>query len=78
MKKIKLHIRQLQSGKWAAFKSAKSLSYYAASVRDTERDAKVAWLQELGREGQDRIDAVDKQLDALGALSATDPHGYLC
>ena len=72
--KLRLTIKRLPSGKWAAFTGAK---YYTASVRDTEREARIARLHEIGREAQDIIDAVDHGLEKLGALDAKDPHGYL-
>jgi len=72
--KVKLTIKQLQSGKWAAFTGAK---YYKDTVRHTEREARIARLEAIGREAQVRIDAVDRQLEKLGALDAKDPHGYL-
>lgn len=71
---VRLNIKQLENGKWAAFTGTK---YYTATVRDTEREARIARLEEIGREAQDVIDAVDRQLDKLGALDAKDPHGYL-
>ena len=72
--KIRLKVKQILGGKWAAFKG---LKYYAQTVRDTEREARVARLKEIGREAQDVIDAVDHQLEKLGAVDAQDPHGYL-
>ena len=72
--KLRLTIKQLQSGKYAAFKGAK---YSTGTVRDTEREARIARLQEIGREAQDVIDAVDRNLDKLGALDSKDPHGYM-
>ena len=72
---LKLSIKQLQNGKWAAFSGKK---YYPQTVSDTEREARIKRLEEIGREGQDRIDAADAALGALGALSKSDPHGYLC
>lgn len=74
---MRLNVRQLQDGRWAAFTSQKSNRYYMATVRDTERDAKIARLQEIGRDAQAVIDSVDKQLDEMGALDHGDPHGYL-
>ena len=71
---MRLNVKQLESGKWAAFKGAK---YYTSTLRDTERDAKIARLHCIGQEAQDVIDKVDRQLEKLDALSATDPHGYL-
>ena len=71
---MKLKIKQLQNGKWAAFKGAR---YFTNTVRDTEREARIARLEEIGREAQARIDSVDRQLEKLGALDSKDPHGYL-
>ena len=71
---VRLTIKQLQNGKWAAFTGAK---YYTNTVRDTEREARVARLEEIGREAQDVLDAVDNQLRKLDAYDERDPHGYL-
>jgi hypothetical protein len=71
---IRLDIQQLKNGKWAAFSGNK---YFAATVRDTEREARVARLHQIGREAQARIDEVDNRLRELGALDESDPHGYL-
>lgn len=76
--KTKPIIRQLESGKWAAFVSKTSPKYYLATVRDTEREATIARLHDIGRNAQDVIDSVDNQLRELGALDEQDPHGYLC
>ncbi len=73
--RINLKIKQLQNGKWAAFKGN---AFYLNTVRDTEREARIARLQEIGRIGQDQIDAADSALRKLGALDESDPHGYLC
>ena len=72
--KLVLKVKQLQNGKWAAFKGK---GYYVDTVRDSEKEARIARLQEIGREGQDRIDAADRELQKLGALDEKDPHGYL-
>lgn len=72
--KLRVTIKQLQNGKWAAFTGK---AFYTATVSDTEREARIARLQEIGREGQDRIDAADRELRALNALDEKDPHGYL-
>ncbi len=73
--KLRLTIKQLANGQWAAWTGKK---YYKATVSATERDARIARLQEIGRSGQDLIDAADKELEKLGALDQADPHGYLC
>ena len=72
--KIRVTVKQLADGRWAAFTGKK---YYSATVRDTKNKATVARLEEIGREAQDIIDAVDRRLEKLGALDAKDPHGYL-
>lgn len=71
---LRLKIKQLQNGKWAAFTGVR---YYKNTVRDTERAARIARLEEIGREAQDVIDAVDRELEKFGALDPKDPHGYL-
>jgi len=73
--KLKLTIKKLQNGKWAAFSGRR---YYPQTVSDTEREARILRLEEIGREAQDRIDAVDSQLRKIGAFNEQDPHGYLC
>ncbi len=71
---LRIKVKQLQNGKWAAFKGK---GYFVSTVRDTERESRIARLQEIGRQGQDLIDAADRGLDKLGALDSKDPHGYL-
>jgi hypothetical protein len=70
---MRLNVKKV-GNKWAAFCGKK---YYVATLRDTELDAKIARLHQIGIEAQDRIDDVDHQLEALGALDHKDPHGYL-
>jgi hypothetical protein len=72
---IRTNVKQLKNGQWAAFSGAK---YFTATVSDTEVGAKVARLHQIGREAQERIDAVDRELEKLGMDDASDPHGYLC
>lgn len=75
MRTINVVTRLIAPGKWAACYGAHR--YHPGTVRDTEQAARVARLEEIGREAQDTIDEVDRQLDKLGALDARDPHGYL-
>jgi len=73
--RIRLNIRQTKDGQWAHFIGANK--YYLASVRPTEREARIEALRERAREAQDVIDAVDSALRKLGALDERDPHDYL-
>ena len=75
MAKIRLNVRQLASGQWAAFSGA---AYWTSTVADTEKEARIKRLQDIGRDAQETIDSVDKELEKLGALDTKDPHGYLC
>lgn len=63
------------AGKWADVNS-KGI-YYLSSLRDTERDATIASLQEKAREYQNKMDAIHRKLEKLGAVDRIDPYGYL-
>ena len=71
---IRLNIKQLKNGQWAAFSGEK---YFSETVRSTEKEARIARLHQIGCEAQGVIDEVDSQLEKLGALDLSDPHGYL-
>lgn len=65
MKTIRLTIKQLKDGRWAAWTGNK---YFTDTVAATADEARVLRLKQIGREAQDTIDAVDRGLEALGAL----------
>ena len=71
---IRLTIKQLKNCQWAAFSGEK---YFSDTVRSTEAEARIARLKQIGCEAQRTIDEVDRQLEKLGALDPSDPHGYL-
>jgi len=64
-----------QPGKWAAFHKA-SGNYWAHTV-GSEADAR-AWALKLhGQDLHAQLDAVQKELELSGAVSETDPRGWL-
>lgn len=71
---MKIKVKQLTTGKWAAWKGSK---YYVETVRDTERESRIARLQDMARNAQHEMDLIHAELEKLGAIDGSDPYGYL-
>lgn len=72
---MRLNVKQLADGKFAAFAGKRAV--YTNTIRDTEREAKIARLHQIGQDAQAVIDRVDAELRKLDAYDERDPHGYL-
>jgi hypothetical protein len=75
--KIRLSIKQLtagqHAGKWAATSGRR---YFIDTVSDTEREARVKRLRQLGGDAAEKLRVIHEELETLGAVDKDDPFGY--
>lgn len=78
--KLKYKVRPLKAGpnagKFAIWASRKQ--YFTTDVFDNEADAIYSSLIREGLELQDKLDDVQKRLEATGRIDERDPHGWRC
>ena len=72
---MKYSVVQMNSGQWAA---GRGKSCFVNTITDTKEKAQEYALIKSGLWYQAQLDKCQSQLEALGVVDESDPHGWRC